>query len=271
MNHKAPKISVITVTLNASLDLQKTLDSITMQDYPDLEIIVIDGGSEDGTVEVISAYADHIAYWISEPDKGIYDAMNKGLSRATGEWVNFMNAGDLFFNSEVVSSVFNREITEEQVIYGDSVASYPAFKAWRKALLPDDLRKGMICCHQSMFFRTDMIGKEAYRPDLYFSADFEMIYRLYRAGKIFRYIPISVAVFSTRGTSNLHMVKSARSNFEILSAGGVLSCQQKRYHRRVILQALVTECMYKFLPSFALNFLLKRIYRHQRISESGEI
>ena len=76
MKFRTPKISVITVTLNAAHNLKKTLESITGQDYPDLEIIVIDGGSTDGTVEVIKSFSEHIAYWISEPDQGIYDAMN---------------------------------------------------------------------------------------------------------------------------------------------------------------------------------------------------
>lgn len=92
------KISVITVCYNAVDTLEKTIQSVLEQTYHNIEYIIIDGGSTDGTVEIIHRYVDYLAYWVSEPDRGIYDAMNKGIERATGEWVNFMNAGDYFYN-----------------------------------------------------------------------------------------------------------------------------------------------------------------------------
>lgn len=87
------KISVVTVCYNAADTIEKTMLSVLNQTHHDIEYIIIDGGSTDGTVEIIRKYADRIAYWVSEPDKGIYDAMNKGIKVATGEWINFMNAG----------------------------------------------------------------------------------------------------------------------------------------------------------------------------------
>lgn len=268
MNPKTPKISVITVTLNTALDLQKTLESITGQDYPNLEIIVIDGGSTDGTVEVIKTHAEHITYWISEPDKGIYNAMNKGLAKATGEWVNFMNAGDVFFDRHVLSTIFNQDLQDADVLYGDSIASYPVFKTYRKALPVDNLWKGMVCCHQSMFFRTNLIKHEGYKPDLFFSADYEMILRLYFTGKNFRYIPETIAVFDTRGISNLKMAKSARSNVGILSSYRPLTPKEKRFHLRFIYQSKLTEWVYRRLPSTLIYSFLKWFYRNQIIHES---
>ncbi|MCK9423304.1 MAG: glycosyltransferase [Bacteroidales bacterium] len=243
------------------------MESIISQDYPDLEIIVVDGGSTDGTQEVIGHFADQIDYWVSEPDLGIFDAMNKGLARATGEWVNFMNAGDVFSNNHVLSTVFNKESMDAAVIYGDSIAHYPAFKTWRKALPPEDLWKGMICCHQSMFFLTNLIRKVGYNADLHFSADYEMILRLYIAGKKFRYIPEIIAVFDTRGISNAKMVKSARSNLEILSSTRRLTKKEKRFHKRFILQSKLTEWFYQFMPSTGISKFLKWFYRNQIIHE----
>jgi glycosyltransferase involved in cell wall biosynthesis len=263
-----PKISIVTVVRNNFAGFIKTASNISGQGYSNLEIIVIDGGSTDGTVEVIKTHAEHITYWISEPDQGIYNAMNKGLAKATGEWVNFMNAGDVFFNSRVLSAVFNQDLQDADVLYGDSIASYPVFKTYRKALPVDNLWKGMVCCHQSMFFRTNLIKHEGYKPDLFFSADYELILRLYRNGKNFRYIPETIAVFDTRGTSNLKMVKSARSNLEILSSYRMLTPKEKRFHRRFICQSKLTEWGYRRLPSTLIYSFLKWFYRNQIIHES---
>ena len=88
------KVSVVTVCLNAVNEIERTMLSVLDQTYTNIEYIVIDGGSTDGTVDIIRKYQDRIAHFISEPDKGLYDAMNKGIDLATGEWINFMNAGD---------------------------------------------------------------------------------------------------------------------------------------------------------------------------------
>ena len=98
-----PIISVITVCYNAVANIEETMLSVLNQRYDKVEYIVIDGGSKDGTLDVIKKYANKLAYWISEPDKGIYDAMNKGIAKATGDWINFMNAGDKFINEEVLN------------------------------------------------------------------------------------------------------------------------------------------------------------------------
>ena len=87
-----PKISVVTVSYNAVETIEETILSIINQTYDKVEYIIIDGGSTDGTVDIIKKYADHLAYWVSEPDKGIYDAMNKGIDVATGDYINFMNS-----------------------------------------------------------------------------------------------------------------------------------------------------------------------------------
>lgn len=267
MKPRVPQISVITVALNAARGLQKTMNSILGQDYPRVEFIVIDGGSTDGTVEVIRSHAGHLAYWVSEPDKGIYDAMNKGLAVAKGEWVNFMNAGDTFFDSRVLADVFNQEVAGAEVIYGDSIACYPAFKTMRKALPVENLWKGMVCCHQAVFFRTELIKDEAYKPGQFFSADYELILRLYEGGKSFRYVPKTMAVFDTRGASNVQMVKSARSNLEILRSRRKLTCKETWFHQGFICLSKLTEWSYKHWPPVMLHAALKLLYRSQIIHE----
>ena len=114
------KLSIITVNYNNKAGLQKTIDSVVCQTWRDFEWIVIDGGSTDGSKELIEQYQQHFAYWCSEPDKGVYNAMNKGISKAKGEYLNFMNSGDCFYNEYSLSyfhAVYNPSI---DVFYADA-------------------------------------------------------------------------------------------------------------------------------------------------------
>jgi glycosyltransferase involved in cell wall biosynthesis len=270
VNSAKPLISIITIVRNAPDELSKTINSVLGQNYPNIEFIVIDGASTDGTPTVIIAHSEQITYWVSEPDRGIYDAMNKGLAKATGEWVNFMNAGDLFLNANVISKIFEQELQDTGIVYGDSIAQYPGFKALRKALPVEEIWKGMVCCHQSMFFRTSLVKPLRYNPLQYFSADYELIFRLFSAGRKFRYLPVTVAVFDTRGLSNRNMVQSARSNLDVLYTYRTPSAKERRFHRRFIFQSKVTELLYRCLPSMVISILLKWLYRNEILHESSQ-
>lgn len=117
-----PTFSIITITYNAVRLVEQTLLNVLSQSYPNIEYIVIDGGSTDGTVDIIRRYESGLAYWVSEPDKGIYDAMNKGLQKATGDYVWFINAGDTLCSSDTVQSVVSRLQKRKalpDIIYGD--------------------------------------------------------------------------------------------------------------------------------------------------------
>lgn len=117
------KISIITICFNAADDLAKTIDSVRMQEFKDYEYIVVDGASKDSTCDIIKDNLDVISKWVSEPDKGIYDAMNKGIRMAEGEWLIMMNAGDVFADSNVLKNVFNRNIPETvSFLYGDTLS-----------------------------------------------------------------------------------------------------------------------------------------------------
>jgi glycosyltransferase involved in cell wall biosynthesis len=99
-------ISIITVVYNGVSTIEQTILSVINQTYKNIEYIIIDGSSTDGTVDIIKKYEKHLIYWVSEPDKGIYDAMNKGIRKATGEWLNFMNSGDIFSDISVLKNIF---------------------------------------------------------------------------------------------------------------------------------------------------------------------
>lgn len=107
-----PLVTVITVVYNAKELLEETILSVLNQTYSNIEYIIVDGGSTDGTLDIIKKYQDKISKYISEPDQGIYDAMNKGMSLSKGQWLNFMNAGDSFYSNDVLQKVFEREFSK---------------------------------------------------------------------------------------------------------------------------------------------------------------
>jgi glycosyltransferase involved in cell wall biosynthesis len=115
-----PLISVVTVSYNAVSTIEQTILSVINQTYPNIEYVIIDGESTDGTVDVIKKYADRITYWVSEPDKGIYDAMNKGMGISTGDFLIFIGADDLFYTTDVIKNIVAK-IKEMNVIYYGNV------------------------------------------------------------------------------------------------------------------------------------------------------
>ena len=117
------KLSVITINYNNCDGLRKTIESVVNQTCRDFEYIIIDGGSTDGSVDVIKQYADKIDYWVSEPDKGIYNAMNKGIAVAHGEYLNFMNSGDCFYDCSSIAEFLNLQANED-IVFGNMVDSY---------------------------------------------------------------------------------------------------------------------------------------------------
>lgn len=176
------KISIITVCYNAEASLEQTILSVLNQSYCEREYIVIDGGSKDGTVDIIKKYAEHLSYWVSEPDKGIYDAMNKGVKHATGEWVCFMNAGDTFADDEVLDDVFGRKCLSAQlkVIGGNTNLIYPDRVELLKSAGADYTPYGMPYCHQSCFVRiNDMENPWKFDLTYRLAADYKVIYDAY--------------------------------------------------------------------------------------------
>ena len=196
-----PLISVVTICYNAKNDLEKTILSVLSQTYQDIEYIIIDGGSTDGTVDIIHKYSERLFYWISEPDKGIYDAMNKGMDRATGSWINFMNAGDTFCDNEVIKNIFGyNDLSDYSVIYVDCYVSKLNQLQYLKASSMKKVHVQMPFCHQSSFIRKTRLR---FSIDLKIAADYQMIYEYYRMNGIssFLYISKPISVFDATGIS----------------------------------------------------------------------
>ena len=128
------KVSVVTICYNAKTVIERTIQSVLNQTYSDIEYILIDGGSTDGTVEIIKQYSHRISSWVSEPDHGIYDAMNKGVMRATGEWIHFLNAGDVYHDHDVLENFVPKISATTDIAYGDTLYVFSMTTKVRKAL-----------------------------------------------------------------------------------------------------------------------------------------
>lgn len=171
-----PLISIVTVTYNAVDCIEPTIVSIVNQTYNDVEYIIVDGGSTDGTLDIVEKYRNRISKVISESDSGIYDAMNKGLAMASGEWICFINAGDLLYDEHVLANVFSgREYKEEVALICGSRVSYSR-SMLVKCVIPaaiglspkrNTYRLYIPTCHQAAFFRTKVHQRYPYKCEIY--------------------------------------------------------------------------------------------------------
>lgn len=180
------KISVITVCFNSAASISDTLASVVCQTHPDIEHIVIDGGSTDATLSIVRNRGGHVAQLLSEPDHGIYDAMNKGLRLATGDLVGFLNSDDIFAHRNVVSSIARaaQEAPEADSVYGDLVyvhAEQPdqVLRYWRSGeFTQSKLRFGWMPPHPTFYVRTVRLSEVGYFNDqLRIAADYEFVLR----------------------------------------------------------------------------------------------
>ena len=261
MNLPAPIVTVITVVLNDAAGFRATALSVTGQDYTALEFIVIDGGSVDGTAEVIREFSGKITRLVSEPDKGIYDAMNKGIRLASGDFIVFMNAGDSFFTNHSVTEVINARRESAAVIYGDSVAAYPGFRVLRKTGPIPEPWKGLPFSHQSMFTPAELLKKRGFDTGFTIAADYELVYRLFSRKTPFEYVPVTVCVNDVQGISNKHYLKSWRERRQIFLRYGNVTRTRKLYYLALFLIFALTGLLYKVLPEALMRSLLRLIYR----------
>lgn len=189
------KVSVVTVCFNVEDILEDTIKSVVSQTYGDFEYVIIDGASRDGTVDIIKKYSDKIAYWVSEPDKGIYDAMNKGIEVATGDYIIFMNAGDKFADARVLDKV-SAYLNGSIVVTGRWSRCYA--DGSKKNGQPDKLSRfktDMPICHQATFVNLSYHKKNLFDTSCRFSADYKFFYNTWRKGESFSIIDVLVSDF----------------------------------------------------------------------------
>lgn len=193
------KVTVVTAVLNDAGHIEQTILSVISQTDIEIEYIIVDGGSKDGTLELIGKYKDKISLLISEPDRGVYDAMNKGIKYSTGDFVYFLNSGDVLLNPSILSKIKLEELKERNaIIYGNVVVAYGNIEALEKPrpFFNSKMKfKGIGICHQSMFFPGELIRNEKYNLSYNIAADYDLAYRLWRKGTVFLYKDITIAKY----------------------------------------------------------------------------
>ena len=192
------KISVVIATYNCGSIIKNVIDSFNGQTYLNKELIIVDGGSKSDTIEVIKQYKDSISCFISEPDKGVYDAMNKGLNLASGDYLIFMGADDHFISNSVFDEVVNHILDVNHIYYGD------VYRNTRNDIYRGQFNKYLLACenicHQAIFYPKSVYKKFAYDLNYPIHADYIYNIRLWNRIK-FDYIPLCISYFNCKGLS----------------------------------------------------------------------
>lgn len=232
-----PLISIITVCFNCKSDLTRTIESIESQLFIDFEHIVVDGGSQDGTLSILEQRkkqhqdAAFPFKYIHEKDFGPYDAMNKGIQIAEGIWTIFLNAGDTFVDSEVLqksSSTLN--VAKNDVIYGSTIVHWSDGKSMLVRPLPlETIQYKMPFCHQSIFTRTTLLKVRNFSRTYSIIADFDMFFDFYHSKKSFKEIDVSIANFYFGGLSS-QPIKVLQQTLQLLNSYEVSPSQKLRFY-----------------------------------------
>jgi glycosyltransferase involved in cell wall biosynthesis len=223
--------SIITVTYNAGKWLERTVQSVISQSYPQIEYIIIDGNSTDGTLDIVKKYRQSIAHCISEPDKGLYDAMNKGLKLASGDYVWFINAGDTLYSETTVQEIVNRldAITPEKshdsvfpdIIYGETEITDPEGSSlgMRRLKAPENLswksfRMGMLVCHQSFLVKRTIA--EPYDLQYRFAADYDWCIHCLKKANTIVNTHLILSLFLEAGLSAANRKEALKERYQIM-------------------------------------------------------
>ena len=197
------KVSIITIAYNNLEGLKKTYESIRRQTFDDYEWLVIDGGSTDGTKQFLEEHDKELAYWCSEPDKGVYNAQNKGTAHAKGEYSIYMNSGDSFFADDVLEKIFEKGI-DADIIYGKWMLIFEDGQT-RLGIAPEAVDLAYFfddnMCHQSMLIRTEAVKNRPYDESFRIYGDWDEWLALYLQGKTFERIDLIVCNFMVGGLS----------------------------------------------------------------------
>jgi acetyltransferase-like isoleucine patch superfamily enzyme len=264
MEEDLPLISVITVVYNGYNEIEKTLQSVINQSYKRIQYIIIDGGSKDGTVDIIKKYEANLQYWISEPDNGIYDAMNKGIDQAEGLFTIFVNSGDYLYTNDVFEKVIKsiNNPQEYDMVYGRSkvISSRGDITDLIVHGSPHDLWKGPNFRHGALFAKTSLLKQYKFElsEKLKTAADFDFIFKAYKNGHNFYAVDVVVVAFLEEGVSN-NPFKQLKDNSYILKKHDHWNLKIRLYylyrHGRLVLKHSPLRYLHKGIHLFFHNYL----------------
>lgn len=213
-----PKISIITASYNCVDEIEQSIKSVLEQDYPNIEYIIIDGASTDGTVDIIKKYDKYIDYWVSEPDEGLYYAMNKGIEAATGDWIYIHNAGGVFYEKNTLSKLFSNDLEDVDAFFGYiwSVKNQCFYRNPKPFYEQKTKDKRPGYSHQALFIRAKWCKKYPFVTTYKCCADFNQAVSIWKNGATFKYVDIPVAKSAPVGFSaknrRLQMIETAQIN-----------------------------------------------------------
>lgn len=214
------RLTIITINYNNREGLARTIASVRGQTFRDYEWIVIDGGSTDGSRQLIEDNGELFAFWCSEPDKGIYDAINKGIAHASGQYISCMNSGDEYFSSDTLQVVFARPLSAD-IVYGDWYKVYPDRRILCRMPYPMDFYIFYYhnICHQAMFVRTAALQQKGFDPGYGVVADYARWMEMLFAGATFQRVDTVICCYDMSGVSSQN-------------DAGLKECQ--RIHREIV-------------------------------------
>ena len=259
-------VSIVTVSLNNRTGLEKTICSVISQQNISFEYIVVDGSSNDGSADVIKKYRHNLAAWLSEPDKGPYHAMNKGAGLAKGEWIIFLNAGDVFYERECLSRM-TRFLSDPAIdaIYGDSLADYGSFRIYRKAGPFRDIWKGMIFSHQALLIRLSLVKESGFNTSLPKIADYDLVLRKLRDPARVAYKPVPLAICDAYGISAKGQAAILRDYYHCSGKYFRIGFARKLYFLKTYIFLKIIDIIKKMIPE-RTYYGITRLIRNKQIS-----
>lgn len=254
-----PLFSIITVCYNSLPRLKMTVASVLSQKFSNYEYLIIDGLSSDGTRDFLSEISfDQVEVrYISERDAGIYDAMNKATQLAKGEYLLFLNAGDLFASDSILEELARISMRAAEIVFGDTIYAYSPDKLFlRKAKPIDSLAKGMPFCHQSVFVRRELLLEHPFNLKYKVAADYEFFCFAFSRKANFRYIPIPISIFEVGGVSDIKRVDVLEEYKRAVHSHLGPSWRREIYLNSTKFYLQITEVIKKLLPEPLVNLLV---------------
>ena len=259
-----PKISIITVVYNDGQNISRTIESVINQSYKNIEYVIIDGGSKDSTVEEINKYIDKIDVFISEKDKGIYDAMNKGIHLCSGDWLLFLNSGDFFHSNEILDLMSGHieQNNNSDIIYGDFkvLSEGVKFSFVNKATDISRIKKDLIFSHQACLIKGSLHQKFIYDLKYRICADYDFLLKSYLDGAKFYKVPEIIATVSNGGLSDMNRINVFKERLKIKNTLAPSAINHFYYLKSIAYLSFV-ELVKKSIPPSIFEKFYKLKYR----------
>lgn len=260
------KISVITVVYNDATHIRETMESFFSQTWEDKEYIVIDGGSKDNTAAIIKEYQDKLAYWCSEPDKGMYDALNKAIGFCSGKWIIVLNSGDKFANNDALKNAMELAVGDEDIIYGNSMeVSLGRKKVVLAGDDPKEMSERVIYRHGSSLVRADIHRKYLFdvskSKQLGYALDWHMIHRMFIDGCKFRKVDCIIEEYELEGMSN-HTFRNLWYNYLITSEGSNKVKTSLTFIKKIMVSTFFSSPIYRWIKGFAVEYIINDVLPH---------